>query len=391
MRIRFFAAVALGAMALSLGGCGKAEEYYESGLVSAGKADYETALLYFSKALEENPNKAEYYIEQGHTYAALGRYDEARAALEAAIVEQELELTRKNNKRAWRAIGITYYREGKYTDAKAFFEKALAEELLPKLNADIRMYLADTLECEGDYVAAIAMYDELLKERTDYAAGYRARAYMSYIQGDYEKSLSDYDAAIALTPEDFDLYFGKYNVLEKLGRGAEQAELLRVITTIKNPTAEDAYFIAKAQYFGGEFDTALTGLSAAAENGYEDAYYYMGEIYHARSDYGEAVFHYKQYIDGSGEADAAAYNQMGVCLLKQEKYAEALETVRKGQTLFDTLHGKQLLFNEVVILEKMGDYNTAYEKAVAYRNQYPEDVKIRKELEFLATRVRKES
>ena len=391
MRIRFLAALALGITVLSLGGCGKAEEYYESGLVSAGEADYETALLYFSKALEENPNKAEYYIEQGHTYAALERYDEARTALESAIVERDLELTRKNNKRAWRAIGITYYREGKYTEAKTFFEKALEEELLPGLNADIRMYLADTLECEGDFVAAIAMYDELLKERTDYAAGYRARAYMSYVQGDYERSLSDYDAAIALTPEDFDLYFGKYNVLEKLGREAEQAELLKVITTIQNPTAEDAYFIAKAQYFSGEFDTALTGLAAAAENGYEDAHYYIGEIYHARSDYGEAVFHYKQYMDGSGRTDAAAYNQAGICLLKQEKYAEALETVRKGQTLSDALHGKQLLFNEVVILEKMGDYNTAYEKAVEYRNQYPEDVKIRKELEFLATRVRKES
>ncbi len=391
MRIRFLAALALGITVLSLGGCGKAEEYYESGLVSAGEADYETALLYFSKALEENPNKAEYYIEQGHTYAALERYDEARTALESAIVERDLELTRKNNKRAWRAIGITYYREGKYTEAKTFFEKALEEELLPGLNADIRMYLADTLECEGDFVAAIAMYDELLKERTDYAAGYRARAYMSYVQGDYERSLSDYDAAIALTPEDFDLYFGKYNVLEKLGRGAEQAELLKVITTIQNPTTEDAYFIAKAQYFSGEFDTALTGLSAAAENGYEDAHYYLGEIYHARSDYGEAVFHYKQYMDGSGATDAAAYNQAGICLLKQEKYEEALEMLREGQRLSDALHGKQLLFNEVVILEKMGDYNTAYEKAVEYRNRYPEDVKIRKELEFLATRVRKES
>lgn len=391
MRIRFFAAVALGITVLSLSGCGKAEKYYESGLVSAKEADYETALLYFSKALDENPNKAEYYIEQGHAYAALGRYEEARTALEAAVVEQDLELTRKNNKRAWRAIGITYYEEGNYTEAKMYFEKALAEELLPELSADIRMYLADALECEGDYEAAIAVYDRLLEEQKDYAAGYRARAYMSYVQGDYEKSLADYDAAITLTPENFDLYFGKYNVLEKLGKASEQAELLRLITTIENPTPEDSYYIAKAQYFSGAYDTALTSLAAAAENGYDDAHYYIGEIYHSRSSYGEAVYHYKQYIVGDGAKDAAAYNQMAICLMKQEYYADALETVRGGQKLSDPLHGRQLLFNEIVILEKTGDYNTAYEKAVDYRSLYPEDTRIRRELEFLATRVREEA
>jgi len=390
MRMRYLVTVA-GIMVLLLGGCGKAEEYFENGLSAFRTKDYENALLYFSKAVEKNPNKAEYYIEQGHTYVALGRYEEARTALESAVVEQELTVTRENNKRAWRAIGIAYYNEGNYTEAKTYFEKALAEELLPDLNSDIRMYLADALECEGDYETAIAVYDELLKEQIDYAAGYRARAYMSYIQGEFEKSLADYDAAIALDPDNFDLYFGKYNVLEKLGRASEQKALIRVITTIEEPSAEDAYFIAKAQYFSGEQDTALAGLMSAAENGYDDAYYYIGEIYHARSNYGEAVYHYKQYIAGSGAKDAAAYNQMAICLMKQEYFEDALEAVRAGQELSDTLHMKQLLFNEVVILEKTGEYNTAYERAVEYRNRYPEDTKIRRELEFLATRVRGES
>ncbi len=387
MRVVF---VMAGAMGLLLAGCGKAEEYYENGLAAVQTQDYENALLYFSKAVEENPNKAEYYIEQGHAYVALGQYEEARTTLSSAIVEQDLELTRRNNKRAWRAIGIAYYEEEQYSEAKSYFEKALAEELLPELNADIQMYLADTLECEGDYAAAIAVYDELLAERTDYAAGYRARAYMSYIGQDYEKSLADYNAAIALEPNNFDLYFGKYNVLERMGKTTEQIELLQVITTIENPSPEDAYFIAKAQYFSGEHDAALVGLATAAENGYGDAHYYIGEIYHERSNYGEAVYHYKQYIGGSGAKDAAAYNQMAICLMKQEQFEDALETARAGQELSDTLHGKQLLFNEVVILEKMGEYTAAYKRAVEYRSLYPDDEKIRRELEFLATRVREE-
>lgn len=382
-------AAGIGAM-LILGGCGKAGRYYEKGQAAFANKEYENALFYFSQALEENPNKAEYYLEQGYAYAALGRYAEARQALESALVEQNLELTRRNNKYAWRAIGITYYEEENYAEAKACFEKALAETLLPEMNADIRMYLADTLECEGDYAGAIAVYDVLLVEQKDYAAGYRARAYMSYVLGDYEASLADYDAAIALLPEEFDLYFGKYNVLEKLGKKKEQAEVLCVITGIENPTPEDAYFIAKAQYFSGEYDTALTGLYAALENGYEDAQYYIAEIYKERSSYGEAAYHYQTYIGGAGAKDAAAYNQLAICLMKQEKYTDALEIVLAGQRLSDTLHEKQLLFNEVVLYEKMGEYTMAYERAAAYVRQYPEEEKIQKELEFLSTRVRQD-
>ncbi len=390
MRIRFGIVCGAIGMLCLLSGCGKAEEYYKKGLASYEAQDYETALLYYSQAVDENPEKAEYYIEQGHTYVQLGRYEEAREALKSAIVEQDLDLTRKNNKRAYRAIGISYYEEGKYSEAKLYFEKALEEELLPELNADIRMYLADALECEGDYVAAIAVYDELLAQQKTYGAGYRARAYMLYMLGEYEKSLADYDAAIALEPKNFDLYFGKYNVLEKFGRTAEQAELLRVITSIENPSAEDVYFIAKAQYFTGEHEAAIAGLTAAAENGYEDAHYYLGEIYHKRSDYGEAVYHYKTYIGGEGAKDAAAYNQMAVCLMKQALYQDALETIQAGQKLQDVLHGRQLFFNEVVIYERMGDYNTAYEKAANYVRMYPEDEAIQRELKFLSTRVREE-
>lgn len=390
MRRRLLRLAAGIGMALMLGGCGKAGEYYEKGQAAFDDGQYESAVLYYTKALEENPHKAEYYIGQGYAYLGMKQYEQARTAFLSAVLEQELELTRQNNKRAWRGIGITYYEEADYTGARAYFEKALEETLLPEMNADLQMYLADTLECEGDYVAAIAVYDTLLAGEREYAAGYRARAYMEYVLGKYEESLSDYESAIALEPDNFDLYFGKYNVLGKLNRTTEQRALLAVLTGIENPTAEDSYIIAKARYFSGEYEQALTELVAAVENGYEDAHYYIGEILRERSDYGEAVYHYTAYISGSGAGDAAAYNQMAVCLLRQERYAEALETVRAGQELSDALHGKQLLFNEIVILEKMGDYNTAYAKAAAYAEKYPEDSRGQEEAEFLSTRVREE-
>ena len=143
MRKRVLTTVGTVGLLLMLAGCGKAGEFYEKGQTAFAAGDYESALNYFSQALEENPNKAEYYLEQGYSLTALGRFEEARKAFSSAVVERDLELTRKNNKRAWRAIGITYYEEEQYEQAKSYFRKALEETFLPELNMDIRMYLAD--------------------------------------------------------------------------------------------------------------------------------------------------------------------------------------------------------------------------------------------------------
>jgi len=386
----FIAAAGLCLLVLLNGACQKAGTYYQDGREAFAAGDYEAALLCFGQALEENPNKAEYYIEQGFAYIALERYEEAREAFGHAVVEQDQELVRENNKRAWRGIGISYYKEGSYAAAKEYLEKALAEELLPELTTDIRMYLADAMEREEEYAAAAGVYDALLAEHPDYAEGYCARAYINELLGAYEKSLSDYDMAIKLLPDNVDLYFGKYNVLGKLGRQQEQEEFLKVLMEIENPTAEGAYFIAKAHFFHGDYDTAMTELSAAAENGYDEAHYYIGEICRERADYAKAVYHYTAYIDGSGAKDAAGYNQKAVCLMQMEKLEEALETVLAGQKLSDAREEQKLFFNEIVILEKTGDYNTAYERAAAYVQRYPDDAAGKAEAEFLSTRVRQE-
>lgn len=390
MKVRFFMTAAGIAVLMLFSGCGKANRYYNDGMTAFAAGDYENALHYYSQAIRENPNKAEYYIEQGYTYIALEQHENARTAFHSAVVERELELTKKNNKRAWRGIGLAYYHEKNYVEAIPYFRKALDEELLPEHNNDIRKYLANALKCGGDFVGAIAEYDILLKEEPEYSEGYRARGYMKYTLGAYEESLGDYDAAIALESDCFELYFGKYNVLGELERDREQRQVLSVLLTLDNPTKEQAYFIAKALYFSGDYENALVWLTDVAEKGYDDACYYMGEIYRQRYEYQEAVQCYMKYIAGSGSRDAVAYNQAAVCMMQQGKTEDALATVLAGQAISDASYMKQLRYNEVVIIEKTGDYNKAYERATAYVKMYPEDARLQRELDFLSTRVREE-
>jgi hypothetical protein len=45
-----------------------------------------------------------------------------------------------------------------------------------------------------------------------------------------------------------------------------------------------------------------------------------------------------------------------------------------------------MYFNEVACYEYLGDWTSAEEKATVYRENYPDDEKMRRELEFIKTR-----
>jgi hypothetical protein len=52
---------------------------------------------------------------------------------------------------------------------------------------------------------------------------------------------------------------------------------------------------------------------------------------------------------------------------------------------------KELLFDEIVYYEKLKDYNTAYEKAKAFVEEYPGDADGKNEYDLLYTRQSEDS
>lgn len=78
---------------------------------------------------------------------------------------------------------------------------------------------------------------------------------------------------------------------------------------------------------------------------------------------------------------------MGNCYLKEEEYEKALKQYQKGIKLNEAGTLKPLKENEVAAYEKLGDYDTAKEKADAFLEQYPEDTGMQKEVEFIKTRL----
>ena len=81
------------------------------------------------------------------------------------------------------------------------------------------------------------------------------------------------------------------------------------------------------------------------------------------------------------------YSELILCDINIGNFEEAKDMISKAYKLKDTDNMQVVEHNEIVLYEKMLDFNTAYEKCQAYVAKYPEDEAMKKELEFLRTRV----
>ena len=94
---------------------------------------------------------------------------------------------------------------------------------------------------------------------------------------------------------------------------------------------------------------------------------------------------WEEYI-ASGKAGAEGYLTVGRQYFDDGSYEDALSTIQEGIALGQSGVLKNLLQEEIACYEKMGNFEAAREKAADYLTQYPDDIVIQKEYEFLKSR-----
>jgi tetratricopeptide (TPR) repeat protein len=374
-----------------LTGCGKAGDYDRDGRKSFAEGNYEKAAEAFSAAVAANPNRADYFIDYGMSLTALGKYEEALTQFDKAYLDKNLLIVRENNKRVLRGKGIAYYSQQQYDKAAAEFQKALEIGELSELDLDILYYMADCLMKSGFYDKAVKEFTSILSVHGEDAAAHAKRAICYKNLGDRDKSLADYDSAISLQPENYNYYFGKYDLLTGYGDTAGASEVLKKAGQIKAETDEDNYHAAVLHFLQGEYDTTLIEFQDSYSKGFQDAGFYMGEIYRIRKDYEKAVYNYEDYIKKAGVVSPEVYNQIGACLIKTGNYEAALEYLDKGITYNNDSTDQAFLKNEIVAYENLGRYEDANQKLVTYLEAFPDDTDAAREAEFLNTRLITES
>lgn len=383
------ALLAILCLSLVLSGCGlsKANRSYSKALSYYEDGEYEKAESYFIDAIKANPDKAEYYLDYGFTLVKLGRYEDAIKEFQRILMEKEIAIVKQNNKKAYRGIGIAYLYAQSYEEAIKNFDLALEITELKDLDTDILYYKGNALERSGNLEEASKIYTEILEIQKDDAAIYNARANINRILGNYEESIKDYDKAIEISKGDFDLYFGKFAALKELSRTSEAEEVLKIAAELPVHSEKDSFELAKVYFYQKNYDHAKIQLEQSLKNGFIEANYFLGEISIAEGNYKQAIEYFETFEESGGMVSGMFYNQLLTCYLNEEEYDKAKNTLKKAKKYSDVSIERQLLRNEIILLEKTGDFNEAYEKMKKYLKRYPDDADAQRDATFLKTRV----
>jgi tetratricopeptide (TPR) repeat protein len=387
LKKRFLTAAVILIMIAALSGCSKAGGYYSDGRNNFESGNYEKAAECYKSAIAANPNRADYYIDYGMTLIGLGKYQDALDQFDHAYMDKDMLIVKQNNKRILRGKGIAYYHMLQGEKAIEQFKLALKIDELSYLDMDILYYMADSLQTIGSYEEAIKTYTDILKIDDKNAAAYSKRACNYKNLGDYDKSLADYEKAIKLEPGNYEHYFGKYYLMAENDDDSGAAEVLSQAEKITAVTSEDKYQLAKVHFLEGNYDEALSELSAGYAGGFTEAYYYIGEIYRIQKDYEKAAYYYDIYMNNGEVGSSNVFNQMAICKIKLGDYEKALDYLEQGLTYHCAGTLQTLKKNEIIAYEYLGRYEEAKDKMAEYLISYPEDKAAKREAEFIDTRM----
>lgn len=106
-------------------GCGEAEKEYNKAIELMESGQYKDSLVHFVNALEENSEKAEYYIAYGMALNSTGSYKEAIKEFSRAYQDTDNKISRQNNKRLYMGQAVSYYNMGNTKEALEACDKAL--------------------------------------------------------------------------------------------------------------------------------------------------------------------------------------------------------------------------------------------------------------------------
>ena len=150
-------------------------------------------------------------------------------------------------------------------------------------------------------------------------------------------------------------------------------------------TKEGVAFLEEQNY-----EEALTSFQEAAEKDKNpgEAYRGMGIAYSEMEEYEKSAESFEKAMEHEVKETGTLYHFLGTCYLQMENYEEALKYFQKGITMEDNSEEmlQEMRFNEIMLYEKLGDWENAKTKVKEYTAAYPDDEKAAKEAEFLETR-----
>jgi superkiller protein 3 len=180
-----------------------AEDYFLKGNNACENKLYKSAIEYYQKAIDINPNDAAAYNNMGLAYDYLQNYDEAIRCFQKAIAIDP------NSVNAYYNMGIAYYNLGNYREAIRCYKKAIA---IDPNDAAAYNNMGSAYADLEDYREAIRCYKKAIAIDPNDAAAYYNAAYYNMGNAyanleDYREAIRCYQKAIAIDPNDVNAYY----------------------------------------------------------------------------------------------------------------------------------------------------------------------------------------
>lgn len=311
---------------------------------------------------------------------------------QAAVESFELALLNNEDKElAYRGQGIAYMGLGMYEEAQTAFLKSIenAGNNLTDLQFDTNYYLASAYMKQGKYEAAEEIYSAIIALRKKDKDAYylRACALLRRKSADnmcYEKAVADFEKAFSLDSKNLSLRTDAYVEMKAAGFGEEGKVYLKSFMEEKDKNLNEGEK-GVLYYYLEDYENARIFLDASVNGNDPELSLILGQTYEQLGDMNYASVVYQTYLQ-SNTPNAALYNNLGMCLMRQQKYEDALNAFQSGIDIGSSDYLQELQYNRIIANEYLGRFGEAKSMMQEYIQIYPDDDAAKKENDFLQTR-----
>ncbi len=305
----------------------------------------------------------------------------------------------REKQESYRKLGISQLQEGNYIDAVTNFQKALDESLgkIGPYEVDICYYKALAQFKSGDINGAIDTYTSLIEYDEKNAECYYLRGCV-YLQAAgsetdsakaeelADKGIYDYNKAVSIDGNNYDLYLSIYENLTALGKETYAQEFLSRALGLACETGQDYCDQGHVYLMLGDYEKAETLLNTGLEKGCDESMLYLAQICKEQGDVEKA----REYILSYSEKypqDVDALHEGAILALNAGQYKEAVQMLEQAYEYADKGTNQELQLDLIYAYEYDGQFNKAYELMGEYLKLYPGDSEAAREYEFLKTRT----
>ena len=393
---------------ICLAGSAWAKDNVELGNEAFGRGDYSKAVEYYKQAIEAKPTFAA-YVNLGHCYMQLERWDDAASAYEEAIRTKPDDVTAE----ILRALGRARFESRQYNKAMDAYLKASSLEtgkgrddvwiarcmieleewiqaqsvLLGQLRREPRdtvtlELLAYVYNQQNDWPGIIGIYRELLDiapERTAYRV---ALAKALTVQGQRQEAIDMLEFARRVdlgSDGEIDRLLADLYLAEEMPQEAAGC-YARLIRTLDNPSGEDYYRLGLAYFQAGDLASAEAAFSHMRQVNPSDfkADLYLGHVVAEAGRFDEAEAHYRAALE-KNPTSVECLVALADLQIKGKHPAEAAANLAQAIALGDTR--PQVYYNYILALMDGKDEASVRAALKAALAEHPSDEQLNRLLD----------